>query len=181
MRTGTRDVDEVATEGNLSAHERKGRASRVGRRHLLLLVPVAALLVGLASWAGWRFLDDPFWCGLSGSETVAWAGSTVDDQVEVSEVSSDCWLDRSVYFTIRGTPAAVDEVLEASDFKGEFAPGFDFPVQASLFDESVVAELQSVESAVESADPSGDGWVSRQVVRGTLDGETVLLVAAYST
>jgi hypothetical protein len=164
----------VATEGDLSSHERKGR---VGRRHLLLLVPVAALLLGLASWAGWRFLDDPFWCGLSGSETVAWAGFTVDDQVEVSEVSSDCWLDQSVYFTIRGTPAAVDEILETSDFNGEFARGLD-QVQASLFDESAVAELQPVESAAESVERSGDGWVSRQVVRGELGGETVLLVAA---
>lgn len=170
-------MDEVATEGDLSTHERKGRSSRVGRRHLLLLVPVAALLVGLASWAGWRVLDDPFWCGLSGPETVAWAGFAVNDQVEVNDVSSDCWLDQSVYFTIRGTPAAVDEILETSNFNGEFARGLN-QVQVSLFDEAAVAELQPVESAAEQVERSGDGWVSRQIVRGELGGETVLLVAA---
>lgn len=166
--------------GNLSVNEGNGRPGRV---RLLLFLPIAALLVGVASWAAWSFVNDPFddSCGLSDSETVAWAGFTVDDQVEVSEVSSECWLDQGVSFTIRGTPAALDEILETADFKGEFAPGLDFPVQASLFDESAVAEMESVESAAESADPSGDGWVSRQVVRGTLDSETVLLVAAYGS
>lgn len=164
----------------MSAHESEGRA---GRRHLLLLLPVAALLVAVAAWATWSFLDDPFEnsCGLSVSETVAWAGFTVDDLAEVSEVSSECWLDQAVSFTIRGTPAAADEILETSDFKGEFAPGLDFPVQASLFDQSAVAEMQAIESAAESAEPSSGGWVSRQVVRGELDGETLLLVAAYGS
>lgn len=160
--------------------DRKGQRSGPGRRHFLLLVPLAALLAGVAAWVAWSFVD-PFAnsCGLSDSETLAWAGFTVDDGVEASEVRSECWLDQFVWFTVRGTPAAVDEILDTADFQGEFAPGLDYPVQASLFDASAVAEMQSVESAAESVERSGDGWTSRQVVRGELDGETVLLVAAY--
>lgn len=141
-----------------------------------VVVSVAFAVWAIFFWSGCSFPED-------GSRACAGeAGFVSLDEVEVLDARKVSWLDTSISFQLRGTPDAIDHVLDSAGFTTPLSE--DDLLVSSVRRDAEAADLGELSDVVYGSDTWTDPHgrpVYREVLRADLPGEgsgSVLFVFA---